>query len=84
MVRPMNLTTGVYRGGRRPIDLYWRIKGGIVPSGMADAASLPDKDVWDLVRFVQALPYPAMLPDDVRDKVYGRPDDAAKAERAEK
>ena len=34
LVRPMNLTTGVYRGGRRPIDLYWRIKGGIEPSGM--------------------------------------------------
>ena len=58
MVRPMNLTTGVYRGGRRPIDLYWRIKGGIDPSGMPDAKTLSEKDVWDVVNFVHNLPYP--------------------------
>jgi mono/diheme cytochrome c family protein len=27
IVRPANLTLGLYRGGRRPIDLYWRING---------------------------------------------------------
>ena len=29
------------------------------------------KDLWDVVNFVQALPYPAMLPPDIREKVYG-------------
>ncbi|HVS35050.1 MAG TPA: c-type cytochrome [Gemmataceae bacterium] len=85
MVRPMNLTTGVYRGGRRPIDLFWRIKEGIAPSGMAAASTLTnEKDVWDVVNFVHCLPYPAMLPDDVRNKVYLPPDEAGKAETAEK
>ena len=28
-LRPNNLNRGVYKGGRRPIDLYWRIAKGI-------------------------------------------------------
>lgn len=82
MVRPANLTAGVYRGGRRPVDLYWRIRGGIDPSQMP-RADFEDKTAnreqwsnnadpyWDLVNFVQALPYPRMLPDDIRDEIYG-------------
>lgn len=75
LVRPANLTTGVYRGGRRPVDLYWRIRGGIDPSQMP-RANLDDKGdgtdpYWDLVNFVQALPYPRMLPKDIRDEIYG-------------
>ncbi len=73
LVRPMNLTLGVYRGGRRPIDIFWRIKRGIDPSGMPPTGVTDDKDVWDVVNFVQALPYPQMLPEDVRDKIYDRP-----------
>jgi mono/diheme cytochrome c family protein len=72
-VRPANLTAGVYRGGRRPIDLFWRIRGGVTPSGMPKTAVKEDKDVWDVVNFVQALPYPNMLPEDVRYKIYDRP-----------
>jgi mono/diheme cytochrome c family protein len=81
LVRPANLTAGVYRGGRRPLDLYWRISGGIDPSQMprvdfsdktANKEQWRDADpYWDLVNFVQALPYPNMLPDDVRDSIYG-------------
>jgi mono/diheme cytochrome c family protein len=76
LVRPANLTAGMYRGGRRPIDLYWRIRGGIPPSGMPGAELKRDEgkkidEYWDLINFVQALPYPKMLPDDVRDKIYG-------------
>lgn len=81
LVRPANLTAGVYRGGHRPIDLYWRIRGGIVPSQMP-RADFDDKAAnqeqwhnadpyWDLVNFVQALPYPQMLPEDIRDAIYG-------------
>jgi mono/diheme cytochrome c family protein len=81
LVRPANLTTGVFRGGRRPIDLYWRIKGGIPPSGMPSATLKTDKveggvktdEYWDLVNFVQALPYPQMLPEAVRAKIYDAP-----------
>jgi mono/diheme cytochrome c family protein len=71
LVQARNLTAGNYRGGRRPLDLYWRIAGGIDPSGMKATSRLDAKDTWDLIHFVQALPYPKMLPDDVRKKVYG-------------
>jgi mono/diheme cytochrome c family protein len=81
LVQPRNLTVPVYRGGRRPVDFYYRIKGGILPSGMAIAAfktkneegqEVEDEEkYWDLIHFVQALPYPAMLPPDVRQRVYG-------------
>jgi mono/diheme cytochrome c family protein len=62
-----DLTTGVYRGGRRPIDLYRRIHSGIPGSNMPpllDVTGESEKDrekrIWDLVNFVQVLPYPAM------------------------
>jgi mono/diheme cytochrome c family protein len=61
MVRPANLTTGVYRGGRRPIDLYWRIHSGINGSNMTFTPGLDGDQLWDLVNFLQALPYPNML-----------------------
>jgi mono/diheme cytochrome c family protein len=73
VTRPANLTEGLYRGGRRPVDIYYRVVGGIVPSGMSGASekiSNPE-DLWDLVNFVKALPYPNMLPKDVKDAVYG-------------
>jgi mono/diheme cytochrome c family protein len=67
-IRPRNLRQGVYRGGRRPIDLYWRIHDGvdgtpmpaalIKPPGVsADTTGLTSRDVWDLVHFIQSLPY---------------------------
>jgi mono/diheme cytochrome c family protein len=76
-VRPRNLTDPSYRGGRRPIDIFWRISGGIEPSGMSGLAkgAIKDEEFWDLVNFVQHMPYPAMLPEDVRKKVY--PDESA-------
>ncbi len=72
--RPSNLTAGIYKGGRRPLDLFWRIKRGIPPSKMP-AATLTGEDevkkTWDLVNFIEALPYPATLPEEVRNAVYG-------------
>jgi mono/diheme cytochrome c family protein len=70
MTRPMDLTQGTFRGGRRPIDLYWRMHFGIDPSGMASFSDAPAKTgqvqtLWDIVKFVEILPYPGM-----RDK-YG-------------
>jgi mono/diheme cytochrome c family protein len=61
IVRPADVTAGIYRGGRRPIDLYWRIHSGINGTGMtAFGQALPAKKIWDLVHFLQVLPYPAM------------------------
>ena len=34
IVRGRNLYDGIYRGGRRPIDLYYRVHGGIEGAGM--------------------------------------------------
>ena len=64
----------VYRGGRRPVDLYWRVRGGIPPADMPVNNSLTDEQVWDLVTFIRNLPYPAMLPEDIRKDVYERRD----------
>ncbi len=80
LVRPNNLTAGVYRGGRRPLDLYYRVAGGINPCAMPKNDD--EAKVWDLVSFVQALPYPLMLPEDVKDKVY--PGQAGEKVTAEK
>src|SRR5262249_7686320 len=88
LVRPANLTTGVYRGGRRPIDLYWRIKLGIPPSQMPSADLKRDEakgtdENWDLVNFVPALPYPQMLPEDVRKRIYVEAAAPTKGEHAQ-
>jgi mono/diheme cytochrome c family protein len=65
---PRNLRLGVYRGGHRPIDLYWRIVNGIDGAQMpaakmkADDApkedlALTNADVWDIINYVRSLPY---------------------------
>jgi len=62
--RPADLTTGILRGGRRPIDLYWRIHSGINGSNMPSfSGSLSSKDIWDVVNFLQMLPYSGMRED---------------------
>ena len=69
-VRPADLTEGAYRGGKTPLDLFHRIRGGIGAAGMPAATSLSEEEVWDLVHFVQALPYQRLLPEDIRGLVY--------------
>lgn len=74
VVRPANLTSSRYKGGRRPIDIYYRIARGIPPCAMPKANlgdSAPAKAGWDLVNFLMALPHPEHLPDEVRAQVYG-------------
>jgi mono/diheme cytochrome c family protein len=57
-IRPANLNRGIYKGGRRPIDLYWRISKGITGANMPPAPGFNDPNkIWDLVNFVLALPY---------------------------
>ena len=63
LVRPNNFTTGVFRGGRRPADIYHRIHSGIAGSNMTpfgNPATMSSNSIWDMVEFVQALSYPAM------------------------
>ena len=54
--KPRNLTTGIYRGGRRPIDIYRRIRGGIKGTKMPGNTKLKDEQVWDLVNYVLSIP----------------------------
>lgn len=62
MVKPTNLTRGIYRGGRRPVDLYYRIHSGVNGAGMtAFGKNLQPNQIWDIVNFLQVLPYPKML-----------------------
>jgi mono/diheme cytochrome c family protein len=62
-LRPNNLNNGVYKGGRRPIDIYWRIAKGINGAKMpAHNETIEPERIWDLVNFVLALPFePGLL-----------------------
>lgn len=72
IVVPRNLRSGIYRGGRRPIDIYRRIAAGIKGTPMNgfktnlynlqnEALGLKgdEKDlaVWHVVNYVLSLPY---------------------------
>lgn len=57
-IPPRNLRHGIYRGGRRPLDLYYRIHAGIngAPMPAAKGTVAPD-DIWHIVNYVRSLPY---------------------------
>jgi len=57
-IKPRNLRKGMYRGGRRPIDIYRRISAGIKGTPMPGfGTSLNDDQIWDIVNYVMTLPY---------------------------
>lgn len=60
-VRPAearNLHLGIYRGGRRPVDLYRRIYAGIKGTPMpAQGQTLRPDEIWSVVDYVMSLPY---------------------------
>ena len=57
-IQPRNLTRGVYRGGRRPLDIYRRIYSGIKGTPMpAFSTALKEEEVWDLVNYVLSIPF---------------------------
>jgi mono/diheme cytochrome c family protein len=69
-IRPRNLRLGVFRGGMRPIDIYWRLINGIEGTPMPalatnirqesdppEAKKLAPEELWDLVNYVESLPY---------------------------
>ncbi len=62
---PRNLRLGSYRGGRRPIDIFWRVSAGIAgtPMPAAGAATegaqgtLTQQEIWQIVDYVHSLPF---------------------------
>ena len=70
-IKPRDLRMGVYRGGRRPMDIYRRIFTGIEGTPMPalgrvevaegqkidPATQATTEDVWHLVHYVLSLPY---------------------------
>jgi mono/diheme cytochrome c family protein len=62
---PRNLRQGIYRGGRRRLDVFYRIHAGIkgVPmpgSGPTEAGGtgpLNEEQIWQIVDYVMSLPY---------------------------
>jgi mono/diheme cytochrome c family protein len=63
-IKPRDLTRGIYRGGRRPIDLYRRIYAGIkgTPMPAFGGTALNDDEIWDLVNYVMSVPYAGASP----------------------
>jgi len=57
-IPPRNLRQGIYRGGRRPLDIYYRIHAGINGAPMPAAkGTIPPEDIWHIVNYVRSLPY---------------------------
>jgi mono/diheme cytochrome c family protein len=56
--QPRNLRAGIYRGGREPYELYYRLSNGIWASAMPNVpADMPPEDIWHLIDYVLELPY---------------------------
>ncbi|MEZ6058084.1 MAG: cytochrome c [Planctomycetaceae bacterium] len=76
LIQPRNLRSGIFRGGRRPIDLYRRLSVGIKGTPMAgfstlvrkadegeaaDDDGMTDADLWHLVNYVLSMPHEAVV-----------------------
>jgi mono/diheme cytochrome c family protein len=58
LIKPRNLTQGIYRGGRRPIDLFCRLHGGIKGTPMpAFGGKKTDEELWDVVNYILSVPF---------------------------
>lgn len=82
-IRPRNLRLGVYRGGRRPIDIYWRVHNGIdgtpMPAALMKPAGAPPEtkglaqdDIWALIDYVRSLPYESISKPEANVPTYAR------------
>lgn len=62
---PRNLRRGIYRGGNRRIDIFWRIYAGIAgtpmpgsgPASPGAQGTLTEDEMWNIVDYVLSLPY---------------------------
>lgn len=68
---PRNLRMNMFRGGRRPLDLYRRIHQGIAgtpmpaggPAAPGAQGTLTEEEMWQIVDYVRSLPFePASQP----------------------
>ena len=67
---PRNIVEGKFRGGREPLDLYRRIRYGIVGAPMPAAAiikssddkGIREEDIWHLVNYVLSIVEPEVVP----------------------
>ncbi len=60
MSEPRNLRQGIFRGGREPFELFYRLHNGVFASqmpGIAQTPGMTPDDIWHVVDFVLALPY---------------------------
>jgi mono/diheme cytochrome c family protein len=57
-IRPRDFTTGVFRAGSAPTDLFLRMRTGLNGTPMP-AVSGSDDDLWALVHFILSLKDPA-------------------------
>ena len=71
-IRPRNLTSGVYRGGRRPLDVFRRVSVGIKATPMAGFATLPEEDRWHIVNYVLSIPIDGAFFDEHGHQYHGR------------
>ncbi|MEO2019237.1 MAG: cytochrome c [Fuerstiella sp.] len=56
--QPRNLTRGIYRGGRRPVDLFRRIHAGIKGTRMPGfSKALNHEQIWHLVNYALSIPF---------------------------
>ena len=57
LIRPRDLSSGVFHGGSTDADLYWRIRAGIPGTAMPSFSRelLTDSQVLDVIAFVRVL-----------------------------
>ena len=58
-IKPRNLHSGIFRGGRRPLDIYYRLRGGIDGAGMPAFDKLSEEEIWHVMDYVRDLPFEA-------------------------
>lgn len=63
LIKPRDLTSGIFRGGRRPIDIYRRIHTGIKGTPMPGVGDKRKADeIWDIVNYVLSIPVHGAVP----------------------
>ncbi len=69
-IKPRNLNTGIYRGGRRPLDIYRRISQGIPGTPMDPLGEnfANDQEIWDVVNYVLSIPIDGPLGPTITEK----------------
>jgi mono/diheme cytochrome c family protein len=60
-VKPRDLTTGIFKGGRDSTQLYYRVAAGLPGSPMpSHLNTLKKEEIWDVIHYVQSLSDPVL------------------------